>query len=157
MEGWNDCPILSRESSSSSVSSIRSKKRAPRLYGLANNSDPSFRRVASLPAATTSSVNLVLESPVDLDAAKQKLITLLQSPELLESDRTFYEKRLLSVFDALETQHKQFVANIIVLVGKTEPQTLKDGILAYMTNNSGISIWCVPLKKLVDTIQLASS
>lgn len=159
MDGWNDCPTLptlSRESSSSSLSSARSKKRSCRVYGL--GSDPGLRRVptpilSSGPPPMPSSTVVSECEEIDVSSTREKLITMVTTSGLSEQNVSFYDKHLVAVYDTLQPEHQLFISKIVEgLIRKDPTNVLKGSILAYTMNNSGISTWSVPLKKLVETL-----
>lgn len=176
MEGWNDCPppSLSRDSSSTSISSTRSKRRNPRLPGLgATAADaPAARRTpAAVPGAPPMARNLLstpsllasesqvldsVEPPVgtaNVNETPQKIAEVLKSSNLSEKDESLFTKKLVDAYPSLSESHKEFITQIVdQIVNKQQPSVLKGEILNYMMVNSGVSSWCVPLKKLVESL-----
>lgn len=180
MEGWNDCPpsTLSRDPSNSSISSSRSKRRTPRLSGLAVGvNTPSPRRTPStlvdappigrtllvssfLLASTLETLLLNTTNPEalaadfgDVNETPEKFHNIFKSANLSAKDETFFTKRLVDVYPTLGDNHKEFITRIVDgITNKETSASLKGEILNYMMVNSGVSTWCVPLKKLVDTL-----
>lgn len=189
MEGWNDCPppTLSRDSSSSSISTARSKRRTPRLSGLVSGTEPPTpRRVSGATAPpngpptvppgappmgrtalaassilgsnlerllNTTGTESAAESFGDINQTPEKLQSILKGADLSANDETFFTKRILDVYPTLSENHKGFVSKIVHgLASGQESATLKGEILNYMMIHSGVSTWCVPLKKLVESI-----
>lgn len=168
MEGWNDCPtpMLSRDLSTSSINSARSKKRQTRLYGLAPSSAPgSSPNSAKLsqvpptgPVSSLSSVKSENSTPasVPLEDVPHILSSILQASPLNDRDKTLISSRVVDVFDSLDEQHKAFIAKIVSgLEDRQSPAKLKGEIVTYMMMATGVSLWCVPLKKLVELLKLA--
>lgn len=57
-------------------------------------------------------------------------------------------------YDAMEPLHQEFLSQIVAgLTAKQPTSELKGQVLNYMMVHNGVSTWCVPLKKLVETIQ----
>lgn len=180
MEGWNDCPPLSRDSSTSSLSS-RSKRRTPRPSGIASRPEAVSRApsegpplVPMLPtssgaessgsaekgsaiergsstenAGTTETMEASQQTEVDVSATPGKLRELLAP--LPEKDATFLTKRLVDTYDALDAAQQRFLTRIVdgITAGHTKSE-LRADVVAYMKDHSGVSTWCMPLKRLVD-------
>lgn len=165
MEGWNDCPvplISSRNSSSTSVSSAKSRRRMSRIVGTAT--DPAGAR--GPPPSAPSAPPLGLRTPLvasviepaaldaaadlDIEATGQKLRDIVSTSNVADAD--FFVKRLIEPYETLEVAHKEFVTRIAQgIEAKQSITALKAQVLKYMMINSGVSTWCVPLKKLVES------
>lgn len=171
MEGWNDCPVpllLSRSSSSSSVSSAKSRKRMSRMVAPATTAAPdtaAARRgppsalapppvsARDQPAAPgTAQPAAGEENTLNTEATGETLRSIVAARALPERDAEFFAKRLIEPYEALGAEHKAFVTRIVNGLAASEPSAkLKGEVLNYMMVNSGVSGWCVPLKKLVET------
>lgn len=170
MEGWNDCPppMGSRDSSSSSLSSTRSKRRPVRPLAVSPESTRTPPSGASRtmppmlgpptsgprPAAPTA-VPEVLQKPaeVDLEATPELLRQILASSGLEEKHQVVFVKRVVEAYPQLETQHQQFLSKVAEQLSRKEDcGSIKSEILKYMMVHSGVSTWCVPLKKLVESV-----
>lgn len=86
-----------------------------------------------------------------MNATLGTLESILKDAELLEKDEQFFTKRLVEPYASLDEAHKRFITSIVNGI-KSQKAGLKSEILNYMMVNSGVSTWCVPLKKLVETI-----
>lgn len=112
---------------------------------LASNSE-------SQPQSTTKP-DLVTNEPADVNNTPATLTSILKEANLSEKDETFFTKRLVDVYSGLEEPHKTFITGIVNgIASKQAAAGLKGEILNYMMVNSGVSTWCVPLKKLVETL-----
>ncbi|OBA22067.1 hypothetical protein METBIDRAFT_39433 [Metschnikowia bicuspidata var. bicuspidata NRRL YB-4993] len=179
MEGWNDCPIpvpASNSGAPSASATLKARKRMYRLSavgGLQNSSESSVASsTRSLmmppipstlpPPATTAPKAAALdaqpeetkEPTTDFSACETKLRGLVESAEIPLREKEFFTKRLVDVFPSLALPHKQFISQVVDGIVAKEPSgTLKTRVLNYMMVNSGVSVWGVPLKKLVETLK----
>lgn len=81
----------------------------------------------------------------------QDLREACQSSAFTEADRAFFARRLVDPYDTLSGAHQDFIAAIILGLKAHETKALlKAQILNYMMVHTGVSTWCVPLKKLVE-------
>ncbi|GEQ72829.1 hypothetical protein JCM33374_g6517 [Metschnikowia sp. JCM 33374] len=173
MEGWNDCPVpVSTTPKGVADKTSKARKRISRLpvVGSQPNSSESFAGGSSrsslmppmpstLPpppkaAPRAGAIEAVAEEELDFQENEAKLRKLVESAELSDKDKEFFSKRLVDAFPSLDPQHKTFVSQIVNgLAAKDASGPLKTQILNYMMANSGVSMWCVPLKKLVETLK----
>lgn len=121
MEGWNDLP---------EGFTATSGQRRRRTHARPQEAPPP----KALPAFQFT--------PEEMAATKTKLQLLVAL--LPEEDKSFYEKRVILVYDLLDEKHRQFVTYV---VSSLDP---KEDIRVYMTKNSNTSVWCMPLKKLLE-------
>ncbi|EEQ36868.1 predicted protein [Clavispora lusitaniae ATCC 42720] len=172
MEGWNDCPpppLSSRESSSTSVSSARSKRRTQRLPVISGESTTPRAPVARgglsappvsgpptsvSPAPSSESVRPETSESkeVDIEATPDKLRQAVEQSNMDQKQQEFFLKRVIEPYDQLDQPHKEFISEVAQsILAKEEIAKIKGEILKYMMVHNGVSTWCVPLKKLVES------
>lgn len=174
MEGWNDCPppIGSRDSSSSTVGSIRSKRRPARPPAASEPTPappsgppsgpprtvppklapPPAGPRAHAPAAQPSSF-APESSDIDLEATPGLLRQILADSGLEEKHQTVFIKRVVEAYPQLEAHHQRFVSEVALQLSRQQDRSgTKSDILKYMMVHNGVSTWCVPLKKLVESV-----
>lgn len=170
MEGWNDCPppMGSRDSSSASVGSVRSKRRPARPpagsdsarappTGPARTVPPMLVPPTSGPrppaAVAAAPENRSEPSDIDLGATPALLRQILADSGLEEKHQTVFVKRVVEAYPQLGAQHQKFVSEVAVQLSRQQDSSsIKSDILKYMMVHSGVSTWCVPLKKLVESV-----
>ncbi|CAH6718915.1 hypothetical protein CLIB1444_01S17326 [[Candida] jaroonii] len=122
MEGWNDCPVITRSSSSLVMGMSTS---TPSL------STPSLTPTDSTDKSVGSIINELCSKPTKL------------SDKMLSNIKTKLENNI----DKME-QHKQFIFHLY-----DSEEDVKEKIIEFMIINDGVSSWCVPLKKLIESIE----
>lgn len=182
MEGWNDCPIpvpTSSNGASSTSGTLKARKRISRLPIMSHlqNSGESLSggssrglvmppvpltlppTVSTLPkppqsAPTSKAEDKKEEETVDVLGVEAKLRELVDTAPIAAKEKEFFTKRLVDAFSALAAPHQRFVSLIVDGVVSQEPAlALKGRVLNYMMVNSGVSMWGVPLKKLVESLK----
>lgn len=90
---------------------------------------------------------------LDLAATPELLQQILASSALDQKHRTMFVKRVVEAYPQLEVQHQQFLSLVATrLSSQQDASSIKNEILKYMMVHSGVSTWCVPLKKLVESV-----
>lgn len=170
MEGWNDCPpvMLQANSSSTTISSKSGKRRVKRVahdYSSANSFQVSLADTSSTSVnSTTPKVyqgdfsDSWVEIPKPNDGKVGDLDTLLQLPTRLSTKEfEHYKKKVTDAVPNLSSSEQEFLNGVIARTGTISEQeivALKNDILNYAMTNSNVSGWCIPLKKIIENIQI---
>jgi hypothetical protein len=177
-EGWNDCPppmIRSRNASSSSLSKRRVYRVGSNLQDNSIDSTSSLKEKC-LDQRSSSNLSLCdlqtrkspklksqevifddsdsqviqLDHSVNLETVVEEFETFIRSPSKLSSkELDFYTNQIKKQLENLSSNHLQFLYQTII--SKSENNT-KLSIIEYMVVNDGVSSWCSPLKKLVESV-----
>ncbi|WPK24229.1 hypothetical protein PUMCH_001496 [Australozyma saopauloensis] len=147
MEGWNDCPLPML----SKGTAPRSRKRTLRtgMPGQANtlNSDLANESLESITPAPVQRTN---NNTPEVNLREIESIYGLAGQE-----GGSIVANLIEILATLEEPHKAFLNEILTPIVAKEPATgLKGQIVKYMMMNSGASLWCMDLQRLIDTIQV---
>ncbi|EGV65744.1 hypothetical protein CANTEDRAFT_92070 [Yamadazyma tenuis ATCC 10573] len=131
MEGWNDCPpvMLQKNISSTSMLVNTSPTLVPETKLYAND----------------------IAANVDIAMVVEELTSFPTSiPEKMLGQ---IKVKLTKASESMSSGSKQFVTEVLEQI-KTgaDSAILKSSIVEYMMVNDGVSSWCAPLKKLVDSI-----
>lgn len=125
MEGWNDCPVITRSSSS--------------LVNISSTSLSTPSLGPSETESTASESNKSVESIIDELCSKPTKL----SDKMLSAIKT----KLINNIDNMEN-HKNFIFHLY-----DNGEDVKEKIIEFMIVNDGVSSWCVPLKKLIESIE----
>lgn len=100
-----------------------------------------------------SNADLAAETLGDINETPEKLREILRGASWSDIDKAFFMKRIVEPYANLTENHKGFVSKIVNgLSSGQDTAALKGEILNYMMIHSGVSTWCVPLKKLVESM-----
>lgn len=166
--GWNDCPPMMLSNNNSSTSLSKGRKKYHRVLSLASlASDTSLSDSPGVPSRditprtplTSPQANAALspkDSPKDIVSVKELtqsctnlLANLFAKPSTLpEHEMNHFKSKLLSNCPK-ELNHLQFLHSIL---SKSDSKGIDKEILNYMVVNSGVSAWCLPLKKVISGI-----
>lgn len=146
-EGWNDCPALVR-----SKDTPTTRRRAYRVASHSSREGSTTDLSATLKSNNAS--REVLTEPV-VDVAESSIVEvesdfsdLMAKPSKLSTkELDFYINKVRKQLPLLGSSHISFIHQII-----TNPTNSKDRIVNYMLVNDGVASWCVPLKKLVESL-----
>lgn len=89
---------------------------------------------------------------MDIEATPDKLRQAVEQSNMDQKQQEFFLKRVIEPYDQLEQPHKEFISEVAQsILAKEEIAKIKGEILKYMMVHNGVSTWCVPLKKLVES------
>lgn len=101
-------------------------------------------------STTTTDVGQLLES------------LFLAKSLLLDREHDHYAKKLKDVHSTLELNHMTFLVSVLQKVdsaakAKANAQipSIKSDVVQYMIMNDGVSGWCIPLRKVVESLNVA--
>lgn len=132
MEGWNDCPTVMVQKNVSS---------------------------GSLGSRSSSIAKPINDETIQEEIDIEQIINKITSYPTKASDRVFNQikDKLLKSIDSMKYEHKVFINDISnQLQLGVETSILKAQIIEYMMVNDGITTWCSPFKKLVESIMIES-
>lgn len=132
MEGWNDCPpiMVQKNASSTSLGSRKSSSAKP-----ANEN--------------------MIEEEIDIE----DIINKFTAYPTKASERIFSQikDKLIKSAETMTYEHKAFMAEILdQLQNGAQVPLMKAQIIDYMMIHDGITTWCSPFKKLVESIVIES-
>ncbi|CUM66067.1 uncharacterized protein PRCAT00003721001 [Priceomyces carsonii] len=177
--GWNDCPTPMLSSSGSVKLSRRRNQRVNHIFGdissnesnssLSSPSDglkhPNSSKVLHSPVTGRSNVDLQIHKDIELNSnidVHERIQRLFELPSLLASNiLDAHRKKLQSTDETILRKYATFIDGIVTeadLISRGESTTsvrkLRQKIVDFMILNDGVSSWSLPLKNVIESLDV---
>ncbi|CAK9442215.1 uncharacterized protein LODBEIA_P59580 [Lodderomyces beijingensis] len=121
-EGWNDCPTPVMLSHNNSYTSLDQEENGPR------------------------------RDRAELMSLSERVFA--QNINLPERELKHYKSKIETQIQTMDEKHLSFLERIFVEVveDKMDKRELSKQIVQYMMGHEGVTVWCSPLKKIVNSL-----
>ena len=149
MEGWNDCPLPMLSTNGPS----RARKRASRVVApsISSQGNSPLSSVAGLPPPSTPSAMPQTKENDNQMSAEENLREIVAQRGLAGKEGEVLANKLIETLGSLDEQ-LQTVINLILAsaIAQSSVAALKGQVVKYMMMNSGSSLWCLHLQRLIE-------